>query len=43
VGIEAGFERVMKSPEAQGQIKQFANLAESVSPALYQVSSVHTS
>jgi quinol monooxygenase YgiN len=37
------FERMMKSPEAQGQIKQFAALAKSVSPALYQVSSVHTS
>lgn len=37
------FERMMKSPEAQGQIKEFAALAKSVSPAVYQVSSVHTS
>jgi heme-degrading monooxygenase HmoA len=37
------FERMMKSPEAQGQIKEFATLAKSVSPAVYQVSSVHTS
>lgn len=36
------FERMMKSPEAQGQIKQFAALAKNVSPAVYQVSSVHT-
>jgi len=37
------FERMLTSPEAQGQIKQFAALAKSVSPAVYQVSSVHTS
>lgn len=36
------FERMMKSPEAQGQIKEFAALAKNVSPAVYQVSSVHT-
>lgn len=36
------FERMMKSPEAQGQIKQFAALAKNVSPAVYQVNSVHT-
>lgn len=36
------FERMMKNPEAQAQIKQFAALAKSVSPAVYQVSSVHT-
>ncbi len=36
------FEQMMKSPEAQTQIKQFAALAKSVSPALYEVSSVHT-
>lgn len=35
------FEGMMKSAEAQGQIKQFAALAKSVSPAVYQVSSVH--
>jgi quinol monooxygenase YgiN len=34
-------ERMMKSPEAQGQIRQFASLAKSVAPAVYQVSSVH--
>jgi len=35
------FEGMMKRPEAQGRIKQFAALAKSVSPAVYQVSSVH--
>jgi antibiotic biosynthesis monooxygenase (ABM) superfamily enzyme len=33
--------RMMKSPEAQAQIRQFASVAKSVSPALYEVSSVH--
>jgi len=37
------FERMMKSPGAQGQIKQLAALAKSVSPALYEVSSIHRS
>ena len=37
------FERMMKSPEAQGQIKEFTALAKRLSPAIYQVSSVHTS
>lgn len=36
------FELMMKSPEAQAQIKQFASIAKSVSPGLYEVSSVHT-
>jgi heme-degrading monooxygenase HmoA len=36
------FERMMKSPEAQAQIKRFAAVAKSVSPAVYQVSSVHS-
>lgn len=36
------FERMMKSPEAQAQIRQFASIAKSVSPGLYEVSSVHT-
>lgn len=35
-------ERMTKSPEAQEQIRRFAALAESVSPAVYQVSSIHT-
>jgi heme-degrading monooxygenase HmoA len=35
------FERLMKNPEAQAQIAKFAQLAKSVSPALYRVSSVH--
>lgn len=34
-------EQVMKHPEAQAQFRQFASLAKSVSPALYEVSSVH--
>jgi hypothetical protein len=37
------FERMLQSPEAQGQIRQFAALAKSVSPAVYLVSSVQTS
>jgi heme-degrading monooxygenase HmoA len=35
------FDRMLKSPEAQGQMKQFAAVAKSVSPALYRVNSVH--
>ncbi len=35
------FERLMKNPEAQAQMKKFAQLAKSVAPALYRVSSVH--
>ncbi len=35
------FDRMLKSPEAQAQMKQFAALAKSVSPVLYRVSSVH--
>jgi quinol monooxygenase YgiN len=34
-------ERMMKSPDAQAQIKQFAALAKSASPAIYEVSSIH--
>ncbi len=36
------FDRLFKDPQAQSQIKRFAAVAKSVSPALYQVSSVHT-
>lgn len=36
------FDRMVKSPEAQAQMKRFAALAKSVSPALYKVNSVHT-
>ena len=35
------FTRMLESPQAQGQMKQLAALAKTVSPALYQVSSVH--
>lgn len=35
------FDRLMKSPEAQMQMKQFAAVAKSVTPALYRVNSVH--
>jgi quinol monooxygenase YgiN len=35
------FERMMKNPDAQARIKQLAAVAKSVSPAIYQVSSVH--
>jgi heme-degrading monooxygenase HmoA len=35
------FDRLLKDPEAQVQMKQFAEIAKSVSPTLYQVSSVH--
>lgn len=34
------FDRLFKDPQAQSQMKQFAAVAKSVSPALYQVSSV---
>lgn len=36
------FDRMLKNPEAQAQMKQFATVAKSVSPVLYKVSSVHT-
>lgn len=36
------FERMLTNPDAQAQMKQFASVAKSVSPALYKVSSVHT-
>ena len=36
------FERMTKNPEAQALFKQFAALAKSVAPSLYEVSSVHT-
>ncbi len=36
------FDRVLKNPEAQARMKQFAAVAKSVSPVLYKVSSVHT-
>jgi heme-degrading monooxygenase HmoA len=35
------FERMLKDPSAQAQMREFAAVATSVSPALYQVSSVH--
>ncbi|GAA5235562.1 antibiotic biosynthesis monooxygenase [Verticiella sediminum] len=35
------FEGFMKKPETQEQLKQFAALATSVAPSLYQVSAVH--
>jgi heme-degrading monooxygenase HmoA len=35
------FDRMTKSPEAQAEFKRFAAVAKSVSPMLYQVSSVH--
>lgn len=35
------FDRLMKSTEAQTQMKQFTAVAKSVTPALYRVSSVH--
>jgi quinol monooxygenase YgiN len=34
-------ERMMRSPEAQMQIKRFAAVARSASPAVYEVSSVY--
>jgi quinol monooxygenase YgiN len=36
------FEGFMKKPETQAQLKEFAALAKSVSPALYKVNSVHS-
>ena len=36
------FDRMLKNPEAQAQMKQLAALARSVSPALYKVNAVHT-
>ncbi len=38
---KADLERMMKSPEAQAEIRGFASLARSVSPAVYEVTSVH--
>lgn len=38
---EEDFERMIKSPEAQAQLRRFGALAKSVSPALYKVSSIH--
>jgi quinol monooxygenase YgiN len=35
------FDRMLKNPEVQEQLKQLAVLAKSVSPALYKVNSVH--
>ncbi|MHB0970761.1 MAG: antibiotic biosynthesis monooxygenase family protein [Thermoanaerobaculia bacterium] len=36
------FDRMLESPQAQAQMKEFAAVATSVSPVLYQVSSVHS-
>lgn len=36
------FEGFMKKPETQEQLKRFATLAKSVSPALYRVNAVHS-
>lgn len=38
---KADFEAFMKAPETQEQLKRFASLALSVSPALYKVNAVH--
>ncbi|HEX7114656.1 MAG TPA: antibiotic biosynthesis monooxygenase [Steroidobacter sp.] len=38
---KADFDRLMKNPQAQAQMKKFAEIARSVAPALYEVSSVH--
>ena len=35
------FDRMLQNPEAQAQMKRFASLAKSVSPVLYQATSVH--
>jgi hypothetical protein len=35
------FDRMLTSPEAQGQMKKFAAIVKSVSRALYLVSSIH--
>jgi uncharacterized protein YjgD (DUF1641 family) len=32
---------MLKNPDVQKQLKQFAALAKSVSPALYKVNAVH--
>lgn len=39
---KADFESFMKAPETQEQLKRFAALALSVSPALYRVDAVHS-
>jgi quinol monooxygenase YgiN len=39
---KADFDRMLKSPEAQAQMKRLAAIAKSVSPALYKVTSVHS-
>ncbi|WP_407176735.1 antibiotic biosynthesis monooxygenase family protein [Bradyrhizobium sp. STM 3562] len=39
---KADFENFMKAPGTQDQLKRFAALAKSVSPALYKVDAVHT-
>lgn len=36
------FEGFMKKPEMQAQLKKFAALATSISPALYKVDAVHS-
>jgi heme-degrading monooxygenase HmoA len=38
---KADFENFMKAPGTQDQLKRFAALAKSVSPALYKVDAVH--
>lgn len=35
------FDRMLKNPESQARMKQFAAVAKSVSPVLYRVNSVH--
>lgn len=35
------FNQMLKNPDVQKQLKQFAALAKSVSPALYKVNAVH--
>lgn len=35
------FERLLRNPDAQVQMKKFAAVARSVSPSLYRVSAVH--
>jgi len=39
---KADFENFMKAPGTLDQLKRFAALAKSVSPALYRVDAVHT-
>lgn len=36
------FDQMLRSPEAQKELKQLAAVAKSVAPALYEVRSVHT-